>query len=72
MVETETAFIASLEELLKVMENLIKHATSKVVGKCTDDVQTLCSAAGNEDSLLSVLEKPFEVMTYEEAILFHR
>ena len=71
MVEAETAFIESLEELLKVMENLIKDVTSKIVGKCTDDVRTLRSAAGNEDSL-SVLEKPFEVMTYEEAIFFHR
>ncbi|PNF28535.1 hypothetical protein B7P43_G14337 [Cryptotermes secundus] len=68
MVEAETAFIESLEELVKVMENLIKDVTSKIVGKCTDDVRTLRSAAGNEDSLLSVLEKPFEVMTYEEAI----
>ncbi|XP_023726947.1 probable asparagine--tRNA ligase, mitochondrial, partial [Cryptotermes secundus] len=68
VVKSETAFIESLEELMKVMENLIKDVTSKVLGKCTDDVQTLCSAAGNEDSLLSVLEKPFEVMTHEEAV----
>lgn len=67
MVEAEAAFIESLEELMKVMENLIKDVTSQILGKCTDDVQTLRSADGNED-LLSVLEKPFEVMTYEQAI----
>ena len=55
LVVAETAFIESLEEFMKVMDYLIKHVTSKVVGKCTDGVQTLCSAAGNEDSLLSVL-----------------
>lgn len=68
MVEAEAAFIDSLEELMKVMENLIKDVTSQIVGKCTEDVRTLRSADGNEDSLLSVLKKPFEVMTYEEAI----
>ena len=68
MLEAESAFIESLQELMKVMENLTKDVTSKIVGKHTDNVRTLRSAAGNVDSLLSVLEKPFQVMTHEESI----
>lgn len=68
MVEAEAAFIESLEELMKVMENLIKDVTSQIMGKYPDDVGTLQSADGNEGSLLPVLEKPFEVMTYKQAI----
>jgi asparaginyl-tRNA synthetase len=68
MVEAEAAFIESLEELMKVMENLIKDVKNQIMGKCTDDVGRLRSSQGNQDSLLSALDKPFEVMTYEQAI----
>jgi asparaginyl-tRNA synthetase len=68
MVEAEAAFIDSLEELMKVTENLIKDVTNQIMGRCTDDVGRLRSAEGNEGALLSVLEKPFEVMTYEQAV----
>lgn len=68
MVEAEAAFIVSLEELMNIMENLIKNVTSQVIGKCADDVEMLHSSDGIEGSLLSLLQKPFEVMTYEQAI----
>jgi asparaginyl-tRNA synthetase len=68
MIEAEIAFIESLEELMKVMEDMIKNVTNQVMEKCADDVEILHLADGNESSILSVLEKPFEVMTYEQAV----
>lgn len=68
MIEAEAAFIESLEELMNIMENFIKNVTSHVMQKCADDVEMLHSSDGNEGSILSLLQKPFEVMTYEQAI----
>jgi len=68
MIEAEAAFIDSLDELMKVMENLIKYVTSQVMEKCADDVEMLQLTDGNEGFALSVLERPFEVMTYDQAI----
>ncbi|XP_021924777.1 probable asparagine--tRNA ligase, mitochondrial isoform X2 [Zootermopsis nevadensis] len=68
MIEAEAAFIESLEELMNIMENLIKNVTSQVMQKCADDVELLHSSDGNEGPVVSLLQKPFEVMTYEQAI----
>ena len=68
MIEAEAAFIDSLDELMNVMENLIKHVTSQVMEKCADDIEMLRLADGNEGLALSILERPFEVMTYDRAV----
>lgn len=68
MIEAEAAFIDSLDELMNVMENLIKHVTSQVMEKCADDIEMLRLADGNEGLALSILERPFEVMTYDQAV----
>jgi asparaginyl-tRNA synthetase len=67
MIEAEAAFIDSLDELMKVMENFIKHVTSEVMEKCADDVETLHVADGNEGIALPGFERPFEIMTYDQA-----
>ncbi|XP_069680528.1 asparaginyl-tRNA synthetase [Periplaneta americana] len=68
MIEAEAAFIESLDELVKIMECMIKDVSKQIMEDCTDDVQILHSSDGNEGSIMSVLEKPFQVMTYDQAI----
>jgi asparaginyl-tRNA synthetase len=53
---------------MNIMENFIKNVTSQVMQKCADDVEMLQSSDGIEGSVLSLIQKPFEVMTYEQAI----
>uniref|UniRef100_A0A4W3GC58 asparagine--tRNA ligase n=1 Tax=Callorhinchus milii TaxID=7868 RepID=A0A4W3GC58_CALMI len=39
MVEAELAFTESLEDIMKVMENLFKSATSHILSECPEDVE---------------------------------
>ncbi|KAJ9595835.1 hypothetical protein L9F63_012990, partial [Diploptera punctata] len=68
MIEAEKAFLVSLEDLMKIIEDMIKTVTNKVADKCAADLQTLHSSNNNEGSIISILGKQFEVMTYDKAI----
>ncbi|PSN35927.1 putative asparagine--tRNA ligase [Blattella germanica] len=68
MIEAEAAFIESLTDLLKIMESMIKDVITAVLDKCADDIQMLNSSYENKDVVSNLLQKPFEVMTYDEAL----
>ena len=67
MIEAEKAFIDTLEDLMKIMENMIKSVSNNLRNNCAADMHTLHTSEENEDPVLSILEKPFQVMTYDKA-----
>ena len=63
MLEVEIAFIKHIEDLISVVEKLIKEVTSHIMNKCGDDLQK-CTEHRRD---VSWIEKEFKVMTYSEA-----
>ncbi|XP_043927950.1 probable asparagine--tRNA ligase, mitochondrial [Protopterus annectens] len=70
MVEAEIAFTDGLEDIMQVMEDLFKAATSCLLMKCPKDIELFHKyiAPGQKDRLDLMLKKPFVVLSYNEAI----
>ena len=69
MVEPEICF-ASLEELMSLGENYIKYCIREVLNTCQDDIEFVNKfiKKGHLEVLQSILENPFKLMDYTEAI----
>ncbi|KAJ8965239.1 hypothetical protein NQ317_006205 [Molorchus minor] len=65
MVESEIAFLEKLEELIQIIEELIKSVTKSLLNRCEDDIQLFCTE--NKISF-TWLDKNFPILTYSEAI----
>uniref|UniRef100_A0A9J8AIQ6 asparagine--tRNA ligase n=1 Tax=Cyprinus carpio carpio TaxID=630221 RepID=A0A9J8AIQ6_CYPCA len=63
MVEAEIAFTESLEDLMKVMEDLFKAATEHVLSSCAEDVELFhkYTAPGRRDQVDLMLKRKFNV-----------
>lgn len=57
----------ALEEIIKTQEKIIKTATKDVLENNTNDIEIL---GGNAEQLKNVVKKPFERLTYDEALDF--
>uniref|UniRef100_A0A673KAI2 asparagine--tRNA ligase n=1 Tax=Sinocyclocheilus rhinocerous TaxID=307959 RepID=A0A673KAI2_9TELE len=70
MVEAEIAFTESLDDLMKVMEDLFKAATEHVLSSCAEDVELFHKyiAPGHRDQVDLMLKRKFNVISYTEAI----
>ncbi|KAK7171503.1 hypothetical protein R3I93_003950 [Phoxinus phoxinus] len=70
MVEAEIAFTDSLDDLMKVMENLFKATTEHVLSHCAEDVELFHKymAPGHRDQVDLMLKRKFDVISYTEAI----
>ncbi|XP_068120900.1 asparaginyl-tRNA synthetase [Hyperolius riggenbachi] len=70
MVETEMSFTESLEDIMQVMENLFKSATSSLLNKCAEDLSLFFKyvSPGQEERSEKLLKDKFIVMSYTEAI----
>lgn len=64
MLEAETAFVDDLNEVIYLIENLLKYVTKYVLSNCEDDLYYL----RGKDCHIDWLDKPFIKMTYDEAI----
>ncbi|KAK6296434.1 hypothetical protein J4Q44_G00325760 [Coregonus suidteri] len=70
MVEAEVPFTQSLEDLMKVMEDLFRSTTEHLLAQCPEDV-ALCHkqvSPGHRDNVDLMMKKSFNVITYTEAI----
>ncbi|XP_073674205.1 asparaginyl-tRNA synthetase [Garra rufa] len=70
MVEAEIAFTESLNDLMKVMEDLFKATTEHVLSCCADDVELFHKyiASGHREQVDLMLKRKFNVISYTEAI----
>ncbi|XP_075054720.1 asparaginyl-tRNA synthetase [Mixophyes fleayi] len=70
MVEAEVSFTENLEDIMQVMENLFKSATTSLLSKCPDDMNLFFKyvSLGQEGRLDRLITKKFIVMSYTEAI----
>ncbi|XP_038674857.1 probable asparagine--tRNA ligase, mitochondrial isoform X5 [Scyliorhinus canicula] len=70
MVEAELAFTESLKDIMEVMENLFKSATSFILSKSPDDVELFHKyvAPGQKGRVEQMLKNSFQVLSYTEAI----
>ncbi|XP_078401814.1 asparaginyl-tRNA synthetase isoform X1 [Cetorhinus maximus] len=70
MVEAELAFTESLKDIMEVMENLFKTATSHILSKRPDDVELFHKyvAPGQKGRLEQMMKNSFQVLSYTEAI----
>jgi asparaginyl-tRNA synthetase len=69
MIEPEMAF-ADIHDNATLAEELLKSAFAEVLEKCPDDMQFFADRIDSEviDRLTAVVEKPFERLTYSEAV----
>ncbi|EMI53996.1 asparagine--tRNA ligase [Rhodopirellula sallentina] len=69
MVEPEAAFF-DLRDNMKLAESFLKHIFSDVLEHCAEDMEFFDQRIekGKIDQVKSVIEKPFEHMTYTEAV----
>lgn len=65
MLEAEMTFVENLEDVIDVIESLLKGVSKRILDKCEVDVST---ARENQDADLSWVDKPFPIITYDEAI----
>ncbi|KAG8187396.1 hypothetical protein JTE90_016940 [Oedothorax gibbosus] len=69
MIEAEIAFITSLEDLFKAVENCIKEIIENITQNCVNEIQFLSQDLKNHDTYINnLLSKPFVQMSYEESI----
>uniref|UniRef100_A0A8B9NUS0 asparagine--tRNA ligase n=1 Tax=Apteryx owenii TaxID=8824 RepID=A0A8B9NUS0_APTOW len=70
MVEAELSFTESLQDIMQVMEDLFKTATSTVLSKCPHDVELFHKyiAPAQKGRLEQMLKKRFVTITYSEAV----
>ncbi|XP_008424626.1 asparaginyl-tRNA synthetase isoform X2 [Poecilia reticulata] len=75
MVEAEISFTESLEDLTKVIEDVFRSATERVLARCAEDVDLFHRhvTPGHRDTVEAMLNKSFPVISYTEAIdILHR
>ncbi|KAM4627300.1 asparaginyl-tRNA synthetase [Polymixia lowei] len=70
MVEAELSFTRSLEDLTKVMEDVVRSATERVLAHCAEDVDLFHKHVnpGCREIVDRMLKTKFNVITYTEAI----
>ncbi|KAM6439450.1 asparaginyl-tRNA synthetase [Rhynochetos jubatus] len=70
MVEAELSFTESLQDIMQVMEDLFKTATSTVLSKCPRDVELFHKyiAPAQKDRLEHILKNSFVTISYNEAV----
>ncbi|XP_026696769.1 probable asparagine--tRNA ligase, mitochondrial isoform X1 [Athene cunicularia] len=72
MVEAELSFTESLQDIMQVMEDLFKTATSTVLSKCPRDVELfhkyMAPAQKTKDRLEQMLKNKFVTISYSEAV----
>ncbi|XP_036419129.1 probable asparagine--tRNA ligase, mitochondrial [Colossoma macropomum] len=70
MVEAEISFIESLEDLMKVMEDLFKASTEHLLSQCAEDVGLFHKfiSPGQREKVDLMLKSSFNVISYTEAI----
>uniref|UniRef100_A0A663LIB5 asparagine--tRNA ligase n=1 Tax=Athene cunicularia TaxID=194338 RepID=A0A663LIB5_ATHCN len=70
MVEAELSFTESLQDIMQVMEDLFKTATSTVLSKCPRDVELFHKymAPAQKDRLEQMLKNKFVTISYSEAV----
>ncbi|XP_054240881.1 probable asparagine--tRNA ligase, mitochondrial isoform X3 [Indicator indicator] len=70
MVEAELSFTESLQDIMQVMEDLFKTATSTVLSKCPRDVELFHKyiAPAQKDRLEQILKHKFVTISYNEAV----
>ncbi|XP_071214057.1 asparaginyl-tRNA synthetase isoform X2 [Salvelinus alpinus] len=70
MVEAEISFTQSLEDLMKVMEDLFRSTTEHLLAQCPEDVALYHKhvSPGYRDNVDLMMKKSFNVITYTEAI----
>ncbi|KAM6386308.1 asparaginyl-tRNA synthetase isoform 2-T2 [Alca torda] len=70
MVEAELSFTESLQDIMQVMEDLFKTATSTVLSKCPRDVELFHKhiAPAQKDRLEQMLKNKFVTISYNEAV----
>ncbi|XP_063060853.1 probable asparagine--tRNA ligase, mitochondrial [Engraulis encrasicolus] len=70
MVEAEIAFTRSLEDIIRVMENLFKASTEHVLTHCAEDVELFHKyvTPGHRGQVDLMLSRKFNVISYTEAI----
>uniref|UniRef100_A0A673WJ62 Asparaginyl-tRNA synthetase 2, mitochondrial n=1 Tax=Salmo trutta TaxID=8032 RepID=A0A673WJ62_SALTR len=70
MVEAEISFTQSLEDLMKVMEDLFRSTTEHLLDQCPEDVALYHKhvSPGYRDNVDLMMKKSFNVITYTEAI----
>eukprot|EP00088_Acartia_fossae_P033370 TRINITY_DN3415_c0_g1_i1.p1 TRINITY_DN3415_c0_g1~~TRINITY_DN3415_c0_g1_i1.p1 ORF type:complete len:467 (+),score=58.53 TRINITY_DN3415_c0_g1_i1:42-1442(+) len=70
MVEAELAFVEDLEDVLDVMENLIKHVAKALVDHHAEDMNTYATSAKVQNRLeyiSRIIENKFHRISFEEA-----
>ncbi|XP_069130271.1 asparaginyl-tRNA synthetase-like [Argopecten irradians] len=71
MVEGELAFVNNLEDILKVMEDLVKCTTREVYENSEEDVKFVTKYIGNKqycDNIISMMDKDFVRLSYTDAM----
>ena len=70
MIEAEIAFVNDIEDILDVMESLIKHVAKSVIDNHSEDITVYAKSAKVEDRreyIASLLESKFHRITFETA-----
>ncbi|XP_010866968.1 probable asparagine--tRNA ligase, mitochondrial [Esox lucius] len=70
MVEAEISFTQSLEDLMKVMEEMFRSTTEHLLAQCPEDVALFHKhvTPGHNDNVDLMMKSSFNVITYTEAI----
>ncbi|XP_062370096.1 probable asparagine--tRNA ligase, mitochondrial isoform X3 [Cinclus cinclus] len=70
MVEAELSFTESLQDIMQVMEDLVKTVTSTVLSKCPRDVELFHKyiAPAQKGRLEQILKHKFMIISYSEAV----
>uniref|UniRef100_T1J1R4 asparagine--tRNA ligase n=1 Tax=Strigamia maritima TaxID=126957 RepID=T1J1R4_STRMM len=71
MLEAEIAFAYSLNDIVELIEDMIKTTTEKILFKCEQDVKHLIKYQGAGDhlnKLKTILKTPFSRCSYSEAV----
>ncbi|XP_013785572.1 probable asparagine--tRNA ligase, mitochondrial [Limulus polyphemus] len=69
MVEAEKAFVTSVEDIMEVVEELVKYTTRCILEWCSEELRVF-NGETNSSQVMKIekmLEKPFIRMTYSEA-----
>lgn len=67
MIEAEQAFVQELNEIINVMERLVKHVTKYTLDNCSEELyryRKLQDLEDNEENLDKVVNKPFIIESY--------
>lgn len=73
MIEAEEAFVNSIDDILRTMENLVKSLLSSAVSKCAGDIEYILNYNETDSDqhfkmLETIIEKPFIIITFSEAL----